>query len=145
MKMKNIFISIILSLAFLISCSDDPASPTVDTSINGTWKGFYKVNKDSSFMSMTVKNEQNISGTAAVFVYHFIGNDNNQTSETLEQSGTIAGTYSEKEIEIKFKDDAQYIFKGTLSADSTQFTGHINIYSLLAEDYVQINITLKKE
>ncbi len=96
-------------------------------------------------MSMTVKNEQNISGTAAVFVYHFIGNNNNQTSETLQQSGTIAGTFSEKEIEIKFKDEAQYIFKGTLSADSTQINGHINIYSLLAEDYVQIDITLKKE
>jgi hypothetical protein len=143
--MKNIFIGIILSLAFLISCSDDPASPTVESFLNGTWKGFYKVNKDSSFMSMTVKNEQNISGTAAVFVYHFVGNENNQVSETLEQSGTIAGTFSEKEIEIKFKDETQYIFKGTLSTDSTQFNGHINIYSLIAEDYVQINITLEKE
>lgn len=96
-------------------------------------------------MSITIKNEQNISGTAAVFVYHFVSNENNQTSETLEQSGTISGTFSEKVIEIKFKDETQYIFRGNLSADSTQFDGHINIYSLIAQDYVNIDITLKKE
>jgi hypothetical protein len=143
--MKRFFTILILSLVFFISCSDDPASPSKDSFINGTWIGFYKSNMDSSLMSMTIKSEQSISGTASVIVTHTIGGGGHTITETLEQSGTIAGTFSEKVIEIKFKDEAQYIFKGTLSADSTQFNGHINIYSLIAEDYVQIDIALKKE
>lgn len=141
--MKQIFIIAIISLVFLMSCTDDPVSPPVDSFINGTWSGIYKADADSAFFAMTIKNDKNVSGTSSVFVLHKIFANNTYTEETLEQNGTIEGTFAENILEIKYKGEAEYIFKGSLSADSSQFNGHINIYSLIAEKYVQLNISVK--